>query len=92
MQIEGRKLIFIMNFSVLNFFKSCLQNTTNCTDFSLDFQNFPREHTPRSPRYFLFVSLAIPGSEEDSAVGRDSVMCWCWCGHSQDGTGCCETW
>ena len=33
LQIEGTKLIFVMNFSVLDF--------SNCTDFSLNFQNFP---------------------------------------------------
>ena len=41
-QIEGRKLIFIMNFSVLDFFKFVSQNASNCTDFSLDFHNFSR--------------------------------------------------
>ena len=41
MQIEGTKLIFVMNFSVLHFFQICLQNASNCTDFNLDFQHFP---------------------------------------------------
>ena len=49
MQIEVRKLIFIMNFSVLRFLQICLQNASNCTDFSLDFQNFPGEHAPGPP-------------------------------------------
>ena len=37
MQIEGAKLIFVMKFSVLHFFKFA----SNCTDVSLDFQHFP---------------------------------------------------
>ena len=42
MQIEGTKRIFVMNFSVLHFLQICLQIVSNCTDFSLGFQNFPR--------------------------------------------------
>ena len=56
-----------MNFSVLDFFKIA----SNCTDFSLDFQNFHGDGgekmegggiPPDPPRNFLhFFSLAIPG-------------------------------
>ena len=45
MQIEGTKLIFIINISVLDFFKFA----SDCTDFSLDFQNFPGGHAPGPP-------------------------------------------
>ena len=60
MQIEGRKLIFIMNFSVLELFKfASRMHASNCTDFSLDFQEFssgacPRTSPPSPPRYLLF--------------------------------------
>ena len=46
MQIEVRKPIFIMNFSVLDFLQICLQNASNCTDFSLDFKFCTGEHAP----------------------------------------------
>ena len=61
MQIEGTKLIFSMNFSVLDFFKFA----SICTDFSLDFQKFfPRGACPRTPLGISsFFSLATPGSE-----------------------------
>ena len=62
MQIEGTKRIFIMNFSVLHFF-ICLQNASNCTHFSGNFQNFRRGegHASGSPKKFplFFFSLAI---------------------------------
>ena len=46
MQIEGRKLIFIMNFSVLDFFKFTSRMPQIAQIFSLDFQNFSRETSP----------------------------------------------
>ena len=36
MHIEGTKLIFVMNFGVLDFFEICLQNASDC---SFDFRN-----------------------------------------------------
>ena len=35
-----------MNINVLDFIQICLQNASDCTDFSLDFQKFPGEHAP----------------------------------------------
>ena len=67
MQIEGRKLISIMNFSVLDFFKFASRMPQIAQILVSTFKNFLREHAPRpdSPRYFLFLfSLAIPGSDE----------------------------
>ena len=63
MQIEGSKLIFVMNFSVLDFFKFGSRNASDCTDFSLDFQNFSNGACHLNPHwYFLvFFALAIPG-------------------------------
>ena len=71
MQIEGTKLIFVMNFSVLHFFQICRQNASNCTDFSLNFQNFlwggegggEGGACPWTPlEISSFFSLTIPGS------------------------------
>ena len=52
MQIEGTKLVFFMDFSLLDFVKFAFQNASNCTDFSLEFQNLSgggvgRGHAPR---------------------------------------------
>ena len=62
MQIEGTKLIFIINISVLGFLQICLQNASDCTDFSLDFQNFPGggggacpQTPPRNVLFFFFL-------------------------------------
>ena len=41
MQTERKKLVFVMNFSVLHFFKLASRMPQIATDFSLDFQNFP---------------------------------------------------
>ena len=73
MQTEGTKLIFIMNFSVLGFFKFAPKNASNCTDFSLDFFRGRLGGTPPNVagwegmppdpgRNLLFFSLVIPGS------------------------------
>ena len=51
-----------MSFGVLDFFKFAPpppppppKNASDCTDFSLDFQNFPEEHAPGpAPRNVLF--------------------------------------
>ena len=40
MQVEGTKLIFIMNISVLDFFKFASRMPQIAQIFSLDFQNF----------------------------------------------------
>ena len=70
MQIEGTKLIFIMNFSVLGF--KFASRMPQITQISLDFKIFgggggdthPPPPPPPPPRNFLsfFFSLAIPGS------------------------------
>ena len=59
MQTEGTKLTFVMNFIVLDFFQICLQNASDCIDFSLDFQNFPwggggEGGCPRTPIEIFF--------------------------------------
>ena len=46
--------ISIMNINVLDFIQICLQDASDCTDFSLDFQNFPGEHAPGHPSKFPF--------------------------------------
>ena len=40
MQTEDTKLIFVMNVSVLHFFKLRLQNVSNCTDLVSTFKFF----------------------------------------------------
>ena len=55
-----------LDFSCATFLQICLQNASNCTDFSCDFQNFPGGGgmPPDPPRNFLlFFSWAIPGSD-----------------------------
>ena len=49
MQIEVRKLIFIMNFGVLDFFKFASRMPQTAQMFFLDLQNFPGEHAPGPP-------------------------------------------
>ena len=61
-QTEGRKLIFIMNFSVLDFFKFASRMPQIVLILVLTFKNFPGVHAPGPPRYFLFFFLTIPGS------------------------------
>ena len=46
MQIEGRKPIFIMNFSVLEFFKFASRMPQIA---QILVSNFPGEHAPRPP-------------------------------------------
>ena len=61
MQIEGTKLIFVMNFSALHFFKFA----SRMPRITQTFKIFRRGgHAPDSPRNFLpfFFPLAIPGS------------------------------
>ena len=58
MQIEGRKLIFIMNFSVLNFFKFASRMLQIAQILVSTFKSFPGGHAPGPPRYFLFFSLS----------------------------------
>ena len=64
MQIEGRKLLFTMNFSVLDFFKFAPRMPHIAQILVSTFKFLPGEHAPDHPRYFLFLfSLAIPGSD-----------------------------
>ena len=59
MQIEGTKLIFIVNFSVLDYSNlppECLKL------HKINFQYFPKGMPPDPPKHFLFLSLAIPSS------------------------------
>ena len=49
MQIEGRKLIFIMNFSVLDFFKFGSRMPQIAQIFVSTFKIFPWEHAPGPP-------------------------------------------
>ena len=49
MHIEGTKLIFIMNFRVLYFFKFTSRMPQVAQIFSLDFQKFLGEHAPGPP-------------------------------------------
>ena len=58
MQIEGTNQIFIVNFSVLDFFKFASRMPQIA-------QNRLVSRTP--PRNFLFFSLAIPGSERKTS-------------------------
>ena len=60
MQIEVRKLIFIMNFSVLDFFKFASRMPQTAQIFVWTFKIFRGSMPPDPPRYFLFFfSLAI---------------------------------
>ena len=59
MQIEGRKLIFIMNFSVLDFFKFASRMPQITQILVSTFNIFPGEHASRNPldiSSFLFFS------------------------------------
>ena len=62
-QIEVRKLIFIMNFSVLDFFKFASRMPHTAQIFVSTFKIFRGSMPPDPPRYFLFFffffSLAI---------------------------------
>ena len=64
MQIEGRKLIFNMNFIVLDFFRFASRMPQGQTiqilvlTFKICRGNMPQD----PPTYFFFFSLAIPGS------------------------------
>ena len=49
MQIEGRKLISIMNFSVLDFFKFASRMPQIAQILVSTFKNFPGEHAPGLP-------------------------------------------
>ena len=49
MQIEGRKLIFIMNFSVLDFFKFASRIPQIVQILVLTFKNVLGEHAPGPP-------------------------------------------
>ena len=62
MQSEGTKLIFVMNFSVLDFLKFTSRMPQIAQILVWTFQNFEGRHTPRPPRNFPFFSLAVPGS------------------------------
>ena len=54
MQIEVRKLIFIMNFSVLDFFKFASRMPQTAQILVLTFNIFRGSMPPDPPRYFLF--------------------------------------
>ena len=57
MQIEGRKLIFITNFSVLDFFKFGPRMTQIAQILVSTFKIFQGSMPPDPPRYFLFFFL-----------------------------------
>ena len=60
MQIEVRKLIFVVNFSVLDFFKFASRMPQTTQIFVWTFKIFRGSMPPGPPRYFLlFFSLAI---------------------------------
>ena len=63
MQIEGTKLIFVMNFSVLYFFKFASRMPQIAEIFVSMFKIFQGSMPAGTPRSFLhFFSLAISGS------------------------------
>ena len=71
MQIEGRKLMFILNFSVLDFFKVASRMPQTAQILVSTFKIFQGSMPPDPPTYyssffFFFFSLAIPGSVECS--------------------------
>ena len=71
MQIEGTKLIYIMNFSMLDFCKFASRTPQIAQILVLTFKLFPREHAPGPTHKFpLFYSLAIP----DSAMGEPQTI------------------
>ena len=49
MQIEGRKLIFIMNFSVVDFFKFASRMSEIAQTLVSTFKIFPGGHAPEPP-------------------------------------------
>ena len=62
MQIEGRKMIFIMNFIVLDFFKFASRMPQIAQILVSAFKFFSRGVCPRIPiDVSSFFSLAIPG-------------------------------
>ena len=54
-QIEVRKLIFIMNFSVLDFFKFASRMPQTAQILVSTFKIFRGSMPPDPPRYFLFL-------------------------------------
>ena len=61
MQTEGTKLIFVMKYSGATFLQICLQNGSNCINFSLRFQYFLGEGggmPPDPPSNFLLFSIS----------------------------------
>ena len=54
MQIEGKKLIFVMNFSVLDFFKFASKMPQIAQILVSTFNIFQGSMLPNLPRYFLF--------------------------------------
>ena len=78
MQIEGRKLIFSMNFSVLDFFKFASRMPQTAQILVSTFNIFQGSMPPDPSRYFLFFSLAIPGSDTYSIcvwLANSANMC-----------------
>ena len=57
MQIEVRKLIFIMNFSVLDFFKFASRMPQTAQILVSTFKIFQGSMPPDPPRYFLIFFL-----------------------------------
>ena len=57
MQIEGRKLIFIMNFSVLDFFKFASRMPQIAQILTSTFKIFQGGMPPDPPAYFLLLFL-----------------------------------
>ena len=73
MKTEGRKLIFIMNFSVLHFFKFASRMPQIAQILVLT-QNILGKHAPGPPRIFLFASTAEL-SHPSEPQSRD-LACW----------------
>ena len=67
MQIESTKLIFVMNFSVLDFFKFASRMPQIAQILVSTFKIFQGDMPPDPHRNFLFFffSIAIAGSETD---------------------------
>ena len=74
MQIEGRKMIFIMNFSVLDFFKFASRMPQIAQILVSTFTFFTREHAPRTLiDISSFFSLAVPGSAKYNVRQKSKV-------------------
>ena len=76
MQIEGRKLIFIMNFSVQDFFKFASRMPQIAQILVLTFKNFPGGACPRTPLDISsFFSVPMPGSVSPVSKAKSALCC-----------------